>query len=152
MYFKVKQFNSKTLRLCNAKCMSRFSTVFQYFQYLCNIFQYFQSIFCTFFVLSEYWENEGQKRTRFSILPAPVPTYFWVSIVFSHWNAYNQDPKKPWTHFSSFRIIIRKILGTLLCSSLLELCVCVCVCKIYSRSIKVIECPPHRNILPTKFC
>ena len=79
MYFKVKQFNSKTLRLCNAKYMSRFSTVFQYFQYLSNIFQYFQSMFCTFFVLSKSWENESQKRTRFSILPAP---FLWFSIVF----------------------------------------------------------------------
>ena len=44
---------------------------FQYFQYFWNIFQYFQYIFCTLFVLSEH---------------------LWFSIVFSHWNAYNQEP------------------------------------------------------------
>ena len=47
---------------------------FQYFQYFWNIFQYFQYIFCTLFVLSEH---------------------LWFSIVFSHWNAYNQEPPPP---------------------------------------------------------
>ena len=37
---------------------------FQHFQYFCNIFQYFQYIFCTFFVLSEYLENKGQNWTK----------------------------------------------------------------------------------------
>ena len=37
---------------------------FQYCQYFCNVFQYFQNIFCTLFVLSEYWENKGQNWTK----------------------------------------------------------------------------------------
>ena len=37
---------------------------FQYFQYFCTIFQYFQYIFSTFFVLSEYWEIEGQNWAK----------------------------------------------------------------------------------------
>ena len=37
---------------------------FQYFQYFCNMLQYFQYIFCTFFILSEYWENKGQNWTK----------------------------------------------------------------------------------------
>ena len=59
---------------------------FQYFRYFCNIFQYFQYIFCTFFVLSECWENKGQNWTknelRFTTLRAPAPTHLWFSIVF----------------------------------------------------------------------
>ena len=101
MWFEVKQF--KTLMQCNTKYMSSFNTCFQYFQYFCNTFQYFQDIYCTFFVLSQYWENKGQnwkkKKTRFTTLQAPATIYLWFSIVFSHWNAYNQDPKKPWSHF-----------------------------------------------------
>ena len=40
---------------------------FQYFQYFCNIFQCFQFIFCTFFVLFEYWENEGQNWAKIEL-------------------------------------------------------------------------------------
>ena len=64
MYFKVKQFNTKTLTQCNTKYMSGFNTCFQFFQYFCNTFQYFQYIFCTFLALSEYWENKGQNWTK----------------------------------------------------------------------------------------
>ena len=57
-----------------------------FLQYFCNIFQYFQYIFCTFFVLSEYWKNKGskldKKRTRLSTLRAPAQTNMWFSIVF----------------------------------------------------------------------
>ena len=40
---------------------------FQYFQYFCNTFQHFQYIFCTFFVLSEQWENKGQDWTEIEL-------------------------------------------------------------------------------------
>ena len=47
------------------RCFQVFSLpCVQYFQYFCNIFQYLQYIFCTFFVLSEYWENVGQNWTK----------------------------------------------------------------------------------------
>ena len=55
--------------------------------------------------------HEIKKRTRFSTLRAPAPTHLWFSIVFSHWNAYNQDPKM-WSHFSSFQCFLDNLFLT----------------------------------------
>ena len=139
---------------------------FQYFQYFCNIFQYFKCIFCTFFVLSEYSENKGQnwtKNTRFSTLRAPAPIPLWFSIVFSHWNVCNQDPKSRGWIFLLFKYFLDnlfltafvqnaiskfvEVLPQKLHNSLLEkscahfyAAVCWnCVCKIWSQSFKVTE-------------
>ena len=72
-------------------------TCYQYFQYFCNIFHYFQYIFCTFFVLSKYWENKGQNwwKNKLGFLLYELPHRHICSFLcfFSHWNAYNQDLK-----------------------------------------------------------
>ena len=122
---------------------------FQYFHYFCNIFQYFQYIFCNFFVLSKHWKKKGQNWTKnkldflYELLHQYICGFLQLLLIEMHIT----KTQKTLTQFSSFQIsvfdcfrskcdfkiwqsiaikaeelIIRKIVGTLLCSSLLELC------------------------------
>ena len=116
MYFKVKQFNTKTLMQCNTKYMSGFNTCFQFFQYFCNTFQYFQYIFCTFLALSEYWENKGQNWTKnelcvllYELLHQYICGFLQFFLTEMH---IIMTQKKPWYHFSPFKYFLDNLFLT----------------------------------------
>ena len=129
--------------------ISILSIFLQYFPIiLINICYHFRALQ----ILGKWGSKFGIKRTSFSTLRAPPPTDFWISIVFSHWNACYPDPNKivdAFLFFSnifwiicfwlfSFKMWLQnlskychknwithyyKIASTHSCSNLLELCV-----------------------------
>ena len=79
-----------------------------FLQYIPVLSIYILQLFRALWILAKNGSKLDKKRTRFSTLRAPVPTHVWFSIVFPHWNAYNQGPPKKWTHLSSFQIFFGK--------------------------------------------
>ena len=92
--------------LLSSVVTSMLSILSMFLEYILILSIYILHLFCTLEILGKSGSKLDKIRTRFSTLRAPAPTHMWFSIVCSHWNAYNQDPKKSWTHFSSFQIFL----------------------------------------------
>ena len=65
-----------------------------FLQYIPILSIYIFHLFRTLRILGKQELKLENNRTSFSTLRGPAPTHLWFSIVFSHWNAYNQGVKK----------------------------------------------------------
>ena len=80
--------------LLSSVVTSMLSILSIFLQYIPILSIYILHLFLALRILGKWGSKLGKKRTRFSILRAPAPKHLWFAIVFSHWNAYNQDSQK----------------------------------------------------------
>ena len=101
-YQSTLQAKWKGNTLLSSVVTSMLSILPTFLQYIPILSIYILHLFRTLRMLEKSGSKLDKKRSRFSTLRAPALTLMWFYIVFSHWNAYNQDPKKTVNAFFFF--------------------------------------------------